>query len=88
MARFESEEKAKEYIEKLEQSLKQYDDEIYNVSESINEAKNNIKSIGLLQEQQKQLNHEKWVQLPMLDKQLEDPEPEETTIESILGDIL
>ena len=88
MARFESEEKAKEYIDKLEQSLKQYDDEIYNVSESINEAKNNIKSIGLLQEQQKQMNHEKWVQLPMLDKQLEDPEPEETTIESILGDIL
>ena len=88
MARFESEEKAKEYIEKLEQSLKQYDDEIYNVSESINEAKNNIKSIGLLQEQQKQMNHEKWVQLPMLDSQLADPEPEETTIESILGDIL
>ena len=88
MARFESEEKAKEYIEKLEQSLKQYDDEIYNVSESINEAKNNIKSIGLLQEQQKQMNHEKWVQLPMLDSQLEEPEPEVTTIESILGDIL
>ena len=88
MARFESEEKAKEYIEKLEQSLKQYDDEIYNVSESINEAKNNIKSIGLLQEQQKQMNHEKWVQLPMLDSQIADPEPEETTIESILGDIL
>ena len=88
MARFESEEKAKEYIEKLEQSLKQYDDEIYNVSESINEAKNNIKSIGLLQEQQKQMNHEKWIQLPMLDSQLEEPEPEETTIESILGDIL
>ena len=88
MARFESEEKAKEYIEKLEQSLKQYDDEIYNVSESINEAKNNIKSIGLLQEQQKQMNHEKWVQLPMLDSQIADPEPQETTIESILGDIL
>ena len=88
MSRFESEEKAKEYIEKLEQSLKQYDDEIYNVSESINEAKNNIKSIGLLQEQQKQMNHEKWVQLPMLDSQIADPEPEETTIESILGDIL
>ena len=88
MARFESEEKAKEYIEKLEQSLKQYDDEIYNVSESINEVKNNIKSIGLLQEQQKQMNHEKWVQLPMLESQIADPEPEETTIESILGDIL
>ena len=88
MARFESEEKAKEYIEKLEQSLKQYDDEIYNVSESINEAKNNIKSIGLLQEQQKQMNYEKWVQLPMLDSQIDDPEPQETTIESILGDIL
>ena len=88
MARFESEEKAKEYIEKLEQSLKQYDDEIYNVSESINEAKNNIKSIGILQKQQKQMNHEKWVQLPMLDSQIADPEPEETTIESILGDIL
>ena len=88
MARFESEEKAKEYIEKLEQSLKRYDDEIYNVSESINEAKNNIKSIGLLQEQQKQMNHEKWVQLPMLESQIADPEPEETTIESILGDIL
>ena len=88
MARFESEEKAKEYIEKLEQSLKQYDDEIYNVSESINEAKNNIKSIGLLQERQKQMNHEKWVELPMLDNQIANPEPEETTIESILGDIL
>ena len=88
MARFESEEKAKEYIEKLEQSLKQYDDEIYNVSESINEAKNNIKSIGLLQDKQKQMNHEKWLELPMLESRIDDPEPKETTIESILGDIL
>lgn len=88
MSKFESEEKAKEYIDKLEQTLKQYDDEIFNVTESINEAKNNIRSIEVLQGQQKQLNHEKWVQLPMLDKQLEEPEAEETTIESILGDIL
>ena len=88
MARFESEEKAKEYIEKLEQSLKQYDDEIYNVSESINEAKNNIKSIGLLQDKQRQINHEKWLELPMLESRIDDPEPKETTIESILGDIL
>ena len=88
MARFESEEKAKEYIEKLEQSLKQYDDEIYNVSESINEAKNNIKSIGLLQDKQRQINQEKWLELPMLESRIDDPEPKETTIESILGDIL
>ena len=38
MARFESEEKAKEYIDKLEQTLKSYDDEIFNIN-----LENNIK---------------------------------------------
>ena len=88
MARFESEEKAKEYIDKLEQTIKSYDDEIFNVNATINDTKNNIKSIELLQDQQRQINYEKWSQLPMLASQIADPEPEETTIESILGDIL
>ena len=88
MPRFESEEKAKEYIDKLEQSIKSYDDEIFNVNATINDTKNNIKSIQLLQDQQRQINYEKWTQLPMLESQIVDPEPEETTIESILGDIL
>ena len=88
MARFESEEKAKEYIDKLEQTLKSYDDEIFNINSSINESNNNIKSIELLQDKQRQINHEKWLELPMLESQIDDPEPKETTIESILGDIL
>ena len=88
MPRFESEEKAKEYIDKLEQTLKSYDDEIFNINSSINESKNNIKSIELLQNRQRQINHEKWLELPMLENQIDDPEPQETTIESILGDIL
>ena len=88
MARFESEEKAKEYIDKLEQTLKSYDDEIFNINSSINESKNNIKSIELLQDKQRQINHEKWLELPMLESRIDDPEPKETTIDSILGDIL
>ena len=88
MARFESEEKAKEYIDKLEQTLKSYDDEIFNINSSINESKNNIKSIELLQDKQRQINYTKWSELPMLESQIADPELEETTIESILGDIL
>lgn len=88
MARFESEQKAKEYIEKLEQTIAKYDDEIGYINNSINESRQNIKSIEVLQDQARQLNWEKWQQIPNLDKQIEDPEPEETTIDSILGDIL
>ena len=49
MAKFESVEEIKKYIEKLENNLKSFEDQSYNISQDILKAKEEINSMRLLE---------------------------------------
>ena len=87
MARFESEEKAKEYIEKLENNLKSFEDQAYNINQDILKAKEEINSMSLLETDLKRNNYEKWCQCSVEEKQVEEIEGNEPTIDDIIGGI-
>ena len=87
MARFESEEKAKEYIEKLENNLKSFEDQAYNINQDILKAKEEINSMSLLETDLKRNNYEKWCQCSIEEKQVEEVTSNEPTISDIIGGI-
>ena len=85
--KYNSIEEIKDYISRLEGSLKSYEDEYYNIEQSIDGCKSEINSIQLLQKNVKDDNFSKWQQLPNLDKQIEDVEREEPSLSTIIEGI-
>ena len=80
-------EEMQDYISRLESSLKSYEDEYYNIEQSINGCKSEINSIQLLQQNMKDDNFQKWQQLPNLETQVEEVQREEPTIDDIIGGV-
>ena len=88
MSKFESVEEIKKYIEKLENNLKSFEDQSYNISQDILKAKEEINSMALLETDLKRNNYEKWCQCTIEEKQVEEVQANEPTISDIINDIL
>ena len=78
-------EEMQDYISKLESKLSEYEDEHFNIQKSIDGCKSEINSIQLMQKTMKDDNFQKWQQIPNLDKQIEDVEMTEPSIDDIIN---
>ena len=85
--KYDSIEDLKAYISKLEDKLSEYEDEHFNIQKSIDGCKSEINSIQLLQKNIKDDNFSKWQQIPNLDKQIDEVERDEPSIDTIIGGI-
>ena len=83
---FKSVEEAKEYLNKVNEQLKYYDDEEYNLSQDIERLKSTINTVKDLQSEMRKSNYDYYQQMG----QYNEPKPEEkdVTIDDIMGKIL
>ena len=86
--KFENVEEIKKYIESLENNLKAFEDQSYNISQDILKAKEEINSMSLLEMDLKRNNYDKWCQCTIEEKQVEEVQANEPTISDIINDIL
>ena len=87
MAKFESVEAAKKFLNEIENNLKQFEDEGYNLQELINRGKQEIQSIDSLTNDMKRQNFELWSQSTIQEKEVQQIEENEPTISDIIGGI-
>ena len=87
MTKFESVEDAKKFLSDIENNLKQFEDEAYNLQELINRGKQEIQSIDSLANDMKRQNFELWSQSTMQEQQVEEIEENQPTISDIIGGI-
>ena len=87
MSKFESVEEAKKFLSDIENNLKQFEDEYYNLNEEINKGKEEIKAIDNLCQDLKQSNYNLWSQSTIQEKEVQEIEENEPTIEDIIGGI-
>ena len=87
MSKFESVEDAKKFLNDIENNLKQFEDEYYNLNEEINKGKQEIKSIENLCQDLKQSNYNLWSQSTIQEKAVEEIEENQPTISDIIGGI-
>ena len=87
MSKFNSIEDAQKILSDLENNLKQFEDEYYNLNEEINKGKQEIKSIENLCQDLKASNYNLWSQSTMQEQQVQEIEENEPTIEDIIGGI-
>ena len=80
MSKFESVEDAKKFLNEIENNLKQFEDEGYNLQELINRGKQEIQSIDSLTNDMKRQNFELWSQSTMQEQQVQEIEENEPTI--------
>ena len=88
MSKFNSIEDAQKFLSELENNLKQFEDEAYNLTEEINKGKQEIKSIENLCEDLKASNYQLWSQSTVMQNEVQEIEENEPTIEDIIGGIL
>ena len=86
--KFENVEQAQKFLSDLENNLKQFEDEHYNLTEEINKGKQEIKSIENLCEDLKASNYQLWSQSTIMQNEVQEIEENEPTIEDIIGGIL
>ena len=87
MSKFESVEDAKKFLNEIENNLKQFEDEGYNLQELINRGKQEIQSIDSLTNDMKRQNFELWSQSTIQEQQVQEIEANEPTISDIIGGI-
>ena len=87
MSKFESVEDAKKFLSDIENNLKQFEDEAYNLQELINRGKQEIQSIDSLANDMKRQNFELWSQSTIQEKEVQEIEENEPSIEDIIGGI-
>ena len=87
MSKFNSVEEAKKFLSDIENNLKQFEDEAYNLNEEINKGKQEIKAVENLCQELKQSNYNLWSQSTMQEQQVEEIEENEPTIQDIIGGI-
>ena len=87
MSKFESVEAAQKFLNEIENNLKQFEDEGYNLQELINRGKQEIQSIDSLTNDMKRQNFELWSQSTMQEQQVQEIEENEPTINDIIGGI-
>ena len=87
MSKFNSVEEAKKFLSDIENNLKQFEDEAYNLNEEINKGKQDIKAIENLCQDLKASNYNLWSQSTMQEQQVEEIEESQPTIDDIIGGI-
>ena len=87
MTKFESVEAAQKFLNEIENNLKQFEDEYYNLNEEINKGKQEIQAIDNLCQDLKASNYNLWSQSTMQEQQVQEIEENEPTIQDIIGGI-
>ena len=87
MSKFNSVEEAKKFLSDIENNLKQFEDEYYNLNEEINKGKEEIKAIDNLCQDLKQSNYNLWSQSTIQEKAVEEIEESQPTISDIIEGI-
>ena len=85
---FDNIESAKEYLEKLESKVKEYDDLQYNLDQEMEKEKTSIMALKNLQSELRKSNYELWCNQTEIDKQVQDVEENEATIDDLINGIL
>ena len=87
MSKFNSVEEAQKFLSDIENNLKQFEDEAYNLNEEINKGKQEIQAIDNLCQDLKQSNYNLWSQSTIQEKEVQEIEENEPTIQDIIGGI-
>ena len=87
MSKFENIEDAKKFLNDLENNLKQFEDEYYNLNEEINKGKKEIQAIDNLCQDLKQSNYNLWSQSTIMENEVQEIEENQPTISDIIGGI-
>ena len=85
--KFETVEDAKKFLNDLENNLKQFEDEHYNLSEEINKGKQEIKAMENLCDELKANNYQLWSQSTIMENEVQEIEENQPTIQDIIGGI-
>lgn len=85
--KFENIEEAKKFLNDLENNLKQFEDEYYNLNEEINKGKQEIQAIDNLCQDLKQSNYNLWSQSTIQGQEVQEIEENQPTISDIIGGI-
>ena len=87
MSKFNSIEEAQKFLSDIENNLKQFEDEAYNLNEEINKGKQEIQAIENLCQDLKASNYNLWSQSTIQQQAVEEIEESQPTIEDIIGGI-
>ena len=87
MSKFNSVEEAKKFLSDIENNLKQFEDEAYNLNEEINKSKQEIQAIDNLCQDLKASNYNLWSQSTIQNQAVEEIEESQPTISDIIGGI-
>ena len=79
---------AKEYLERLQAKVAEYNDLQYNLGQEMEKEKTSIMALKNLQSQLRKSNFELWQNQSEIDKQVQDVEEQEVTINDLINDIL
>ena len=83
MSKFENIDDAKKFLADLENNLKQFEDEYYNLNEEINKGRQEIKSMENLCQDLKSSNYQLWTQSTVMQNEVQEIEESQPTIEDI-----
>ena len=78
---------AQEYLEKLQAKISEYNDLQYNLGQEMEKEKTSIMALKNLQSELRKSNYELWQNQTEIDKQVQDVEENEPTIDDIIGGI-
>ena len=87
MSKFESVEAAQKFLSDIENNLKQFEDEYYNLNEEINKGKQEIQAIDNLCQDLKQSNYNLWSQSTIQEQEVQEIEENEPSISDIIEGI-
>ena len=87
MSKFENIEEAKKFLSDIENNLKAFEDEYYNLTEEINKSKQEIQAIDNLCQDLKASNYTLWSQSTIQQQAVEEIESQ-PTIDDIMDKIL
>lgn len=79
---------AKEYLEKLQAKVAEYNDLQYNLGQEMEKEKTSIMALKNLQSELRKSNYELWQNQSEIDKQVQDVEENEATIGDLINGIL
>ena len=86
--RFNDIESAKSYLEKLQSKISEYNDLQYNLDQEMEKEKTSIMALKNLQSELRKSNYELWQNQTEIDKQVQDVEENEVTINDLINNIL
>ena len=79
---------AKEYLEKLQAKVSEYNDLQYNLGQEMEKEKTSIMALKNLQSELRKSNYVLWCNQTEIDKQVQDVEENEATIDDLINGIL